>query len=624
MEILALDGHIYVQLSFLKKYGLNEQSICNQLSRNRRKLTTYYEHFADSEDKRIKWIRYSTISPDMFQKYKLPSEQQLHNAIETEKLDKLDRLISLKFEHAYREGFRHFLKYYQGFFYEPEVIHQYARNHAVFQQIQQLRSVSVNINKIFAHYKKLDDLIFETDSLKTFYHKLKKFEQYGHEAFIHKSLGKTKNNRKLTNAHLEKIKELYRDKNQWSYKDIQEKLNHWAIANGYSEVSVSVIKKVLADKYIQNQCKPARNGKEWERQFLKPYRLREEPQANGELWQIDGSRLQFPYLDENNRVAFLVFFVVMDVHSRRIIGYSSGKSENHLVVISALRMAMENVRYLPYELVRDSGSCFKHEKYKRLEEHMAALGTSIRVHLPAAPNDKGHIERFVSTFQTVVCKGKPGYMGEGIKSKRESGRPSRDMLQEALKHKNLRTKKELELLLTSLIEEYNNKSTNSARRAPAIRFAAAEIDDAVYKLSENELALMLWERVQEYHVWKSMVLLTEGSARNKQFQYLIHDDDLRLRLNGTKVIVCFQKSDRSRIKLFDENERFITELTHSQQIKTVYRKKENKPSATREEEPLPLIRKNNNAVQPIPDRHQLYKQPATLDVLLVKTKGNDE
>jgi hypothetical protein len=229
-------------------------------------------------------------------------------------------------------------------------------------------------------------------------------------------------------------------------------------------------------------------------------------------------------------------------------------------------------------------------------------------------------------FQTTVCKGIFGYMGEGIKSKRESGRPSRAMLEYALKKKNIRTKKELENLFVNLIEQYNNKSTNPSKNAPSIRFTIAKSDKYIYKLSENEFALMFWSRVQEYHVNKSMILLSEGSFRNKQFQYLIYDEELKMRLNRTTLTVCFQNHDRSRIKLFDENEQFITDLEYSEPVKIVRRSKQNRKSIPSNEIP-PDHEKGLNEYQDfnqLPRKNQLYKQPATLEVLLIKTKGNDE
>ncbi len=416
------------------------------------------------------------------------------------------------------------------------------------------------------------------------------------------------------------------NRKQYSYTTIHEKLNNWAVLNGFSEVSLSSVKKILSDPYIQNQCKPYRNGKEWERYNLNPFRLREEPKFNGELWQLDGSRLQFPYLDENNTVSFLQLFVVMDVHSRKIIGFSTGKTENHTLVIQALRNAVETTGYLPFEMVTDNGSCFKHERFKKLEEYISILGTNFRRHKPDSPRDKGHVERFFSTFQTVICKGKMGYIGEGIKSTREEARPSKELLSEAFLRKNIRTRKELEIFAEHLILEYNLKKTNGKREAPNIQFTISKLDKSISKVSDNDFTLMFWERIQEYQIRNSMIILSEGNSRNLQFQYIINDLENRYRLNGTKVIVCYQKSDRSVVKLFDENERFILRIEKSEPIKTVQTKRKTQASIPRIKslEIKSELKQNQNSNIIKTSKNQLYKTPATFDVLLIKTKGNDE
>jgi hypothetical protein len=87
--------------------------------------------------------------------------------------------------------------------------------------------------------------------------------------------------------------------------------------------------------------------------------------------------------------------------------------------------------------------------------------------------------------------------------------------------------------------------------------------------------------------------------------------------------VCYQKEDREKIKLFDQNERFISDLHYSKPVKIVYRQKENKPSIPFEDSAQPKPVANTRKVQQIPDKHQLYQTPETLEVLLVKTKGNE-
>lgn len=626
MDIISLDGDIYVQLSFLKKYEVNEQSVMNGMNRNRKKQTRYFEHFTDPVDKRIKWIRYESISPQIKDNCKLPSQDQLNEILEQEKRYKTENFITLQLNSACERGYQPFLNHYIDLFFDPHLIRAYAKTHAVFHQIQQMRGFEFPLNKIFSVYRKLEGLIIETDSLKFFYAKLKRFQQYGHEALIHRSLGKTKNNRKLTEAHINEIRKQYSDRKQYSCTTIHENVNHWAILNGYSELSLSTIKKVLADPLTQNKCKPYRNGKDWERYNFNPFRLREEPKHNGESWQLDGSRLQIPYLENDNRPAFLQLFVVMDVHSRKIVGYSTGKTENHTLVAKALKMAVKTTGYLPFEMVTDNGSCFKHEKFKRLEEYISIYGSNFRRHKPDSPREKAYVERFFSTFQTVICKGKDGYIGEGIKSKREEGRPSREVIKDALNPKNLRTRKELELLVDDLIKEYNAKKTNAKREAPDIRFAVAKMDKSISKISENQFALMFWDRVQEYRIRNSMILLSEGSSRNNQFQYIIHEMDWRYRLNGTSIIVCYQKEDRSRIKLFSENEQFIMDLEYSEPIKIVRRSKQNRKSIHNNEilSDNKKILNDYQDLNQLPRKNQLYKKPATLEVLLIKTKGNDE
>lgn len=115
-----------------------------------------------------------------------------------------------------------------------------------------------------------------------------------------------------------------------------------------------------------------------------------------------------------------------------------------------------------------------------------------------------------------------------------------------------------------------------------------------------------------------MIILSEGSHRQKQFQYIIQNEDLRLQLNLSEVLVCYDREHRNEISLYDQNERWICDLKQTIQVRTV-RSAENKQRKAIEataapiEEPKTSLRTRNN----------IFKQPATLDLLLVKTKYND-
>jgi transposase InsO family protein len=390
-----------------------------------------------------------------------------------------------------------------------------------------------------------------------------------------------------------------------------------------TQLSISTIKKIIGDPCFKNKNKGYRYGEEWMTNNFEPFKLRLEPENNGTLWQMDGSRLQIPYLGENNTPKFLVLFVVMDVHSRRIIGFSFGKSENHKMVLEAISKAVEMTRYVPRELLRDNGKCFEHKNYKFLEEYLNFLGCYVRKHKVGLARDKAHVERFFSTLQTTVLNEIEGYIGEGVKSRREEGRPAKKVIQKYLNKGTLRTRTALEKLIPTLIEKYNNQVL-SEKHAPNVRFKIAEKDPFSTDVSKHEFALMFWKHTT-VQVKNSMILLTEGKHRNKRFQYIIHDKELRYRLNLTEVQVYYQKNDRHLIKLFDHNLNWITDLTREVMIPSVKSRKverrKDRPmrisDSTDITHPKKKIKIERNK------QNRLFRQPATLDLILTKTKNND-
>jgi hypothetical protein len=294
--------------------------------------------------------------------------------------DKFIDLIKRTLQFAYDLEYKSYQEIYYVIFYEKELIESYAKTHSLFISVLKLKQAGVPIKKIFPVYCKFLNLKFESKSLTSFFAKLKSFEKYGHRVFIHKSYGLTKDGTKVTEKHKNQFIKFYKDSKQLSGREIHKKINEWARREGYSLISISSIKKLMCDPYLQNQCKPFRNGIEWETLMYGHYKQRIPPASNGNLWQLDGSRLQIPYLSDKNKIEFLTLFIVKDVHSGKIIGYSLDVSENHRVVIRALKMAVETTNFLPVEMVIDNGPCFKHENFQFLEEHIGYLGTNVRIH----------------------------------------------------------------------------------------------------------------------------------------------------------------------------------------------------------------------------------------------------
>lgn len=614
-NIIEQGGEIYVLISFLEKYGVSSQTINNGTSRNRKRKTIFYEHFHDSVNKKKIWLKYSSLPIQLLKSHKLPSIQILLEVVTKEEENKTIDLIRNKLLFAYEHGYRKFIKHYLGVFHEKEIIESYARTHCLFSNCLELKQFGISIKDIFPEYIKFGELQFQTKNIKSFYKKLLEYELSGHQVLIHKNYGYIRGKYKLTENHLSKITELYRDSKMFTGREIHQRLGLWATKNGYSKISLATIKKVIAATDFQNKNKPYRNGDEWKKLLFDPFRLREKPESNGTLWQIDGSRLQIPYL-QKDKPGFLNYFVVLDVYSGKIVGYSIDKSENSTMIVEAIQMAVKNCGYVPLEIILDSAGSYKSTRFRNLEEHISLLGTQFRKHHPGNPRDKGQVERFVGSFQTTVCKNVEGYIGEGIKSKRGDARPSNKVLQEILKPSNLRSEKELKELFPKLISQYNDLKIND-KLSPNSIYSIAKKDEYATDVSDNDFTLMFWNRIHDYKIKNSMVLISEGTFRKQTYQYIIDDLDLRIRLNLSKVLVCYSKSDRSYIKLFDENENHLIDVKRTMPVPIVFRKKAKKE-----------VRKNptpDSIVEQkvLSDKNQLYKQPETLDILFIKSKNNE-
>lgn len=632
MKPIILNRDLYVPIEFLKKnYQVNEQSIHNGVSKYNKGTSRYYENIKYALDKRVVLIKFNTISPQLFRKYQIPSEDEIIKFIENSNADETYNKIRQWLDFAYEHEYKNYQKHYVGSFFDLDLIVSYARTHCLFKTILNLhynsKGNSIEIKKMFTIYKTYELLQFETNNLKSFYHKLNEFKNHGYSVLINKNYGCAKSGKKVSEMHINKIKQLYRDKKQFTNREIHYRLNEWASIKGFTKLSISTVNQIIANPTFQNECKPSRNGGEWRRLHWDPYKIRSEVKKNGELWQMDGSRLQIAYINKEGKIAFLWYFVVMDVHSRKIVGYSYGDSENHKGVVDALKNAISTTKYVPQEILIDNGSCYKHQTFKQLELRMKIYGTYFRRHLPDSPRDKGHVERFFSTFQTTICKNESGYIGEGVKSRREEGRPSKARLNEELHPKNLRSKEQLVKLLGDLIEKYNNLQMNGKNLDPTTKFKIAETNYA-YTVSENDFALMFWSKLYEHRIQKSMVVLTEGSFRNNTYSYTIDEEELRYRLNQREVTVCYSRENRKTIKIFDENENFITSLSLDQKMEIIFPKEKVDVKETKallkeliSKKPVPI---STIQKQPkIHPKHQIYKGDASFEILLIKNKDNE-
>jgi hypothetical protein len=280
---------------------------------------------------------------------------------------------------------------------------------------------------------------------------------------------------------------------------------------------------------------------------LLPYLSREKVENCGDLWLLDSTKIQFPFLNSKNKIGFLHLFVVLDACSSKVIGYSIDNFENTKMILKAIENACQNTNYLPFQILHDNLSAFSSEEFLIFISSTKISGTIWRTSAVGNARDKGYIERFFSIFQTCVCKPIDGFMGNGIE-----GKTAPEVQTESLKNSNLRTKDQLIELIDELIPKYNNLSINE-KPSPNIQYELKKEKNAYY-LNEHTLAYLFWPK-KKLTIKKSQVMFQENKEK---LIYTIYDLEKSIKLNNQKIIIAYNPEDSQFIYLYDS----MTALFH--------------------------------------------------------------
>jgi hypothetical protein len=568
MSLTYVNGdELFVSINFLVSKGLNRVTIHNGITKFNKGESTSWENIKHPFNRKIIYLNYDYVPKRTKTKHGLESKDQLllsfHNKNKRNEAAKSSTLIiSLKI--AYESRWRKYLDRYQTEWIEPEESIFLSKSHAVVEELLCLRKTGIKVKDLFEAINSCNfDLKFKTSNPKWFYEKLNNFSNNGvTEELTHGNKNKKSNYSKLTTTHEKTIKQLYKDPKKLSVSEVHKRMNLLLIPRGFQEISLSSVKRFLAQKEIQNECNIFRNGIKWTDENLLSHLIRKKPEFVGDQWQIDASRLQFPYLNaKTGKVAYLTIFVVLDTHSSKIVGYSLDGSENKEMVIQGLMSAVENVGYFPREILCDNGKSFHSKEVKYIEDLTTLMGVEWRRSRLGNPRDKGNVERFFNTFQSTVCKLYKGYIGEGITSSRTNQTYDYKYKQNLLAPKNLMSKVELTNQTLKMIDHYNSQRLNNAD-SPDEKYIKGDLKNVV-TYNKNEFVKIFWKSTI-IKVRKSMINLTINKAK---FSYSIWEEKLIYQLNNKQVRVFYDKEELGEIYLFDlKKDVFISVLRKDAQV----------------------------------------------------------
>lgn len=300
--------------------------------------------------------------------------------------------------------------------------------------------------------------------------------------------------------------------------------------------------------------KISRNGDKYAREALLPYLVRQNAKNAGDQWQIDGTRFQFLFEDQHGKIGFLTLFVVLDVYSKKIVGFSLDDQENTRMIFQALQQACNFTGHLPTEIVHDNFSVYSTKEFKNLVEHSSLMGVKWRPTSLGNSCDKGHVERFFQTFQSVICKTVDGYIGEGIRSKRENGHPAPHLIDQYRKREHIRDRQGLILLADELLFRYNDTVINE--ESPNSKYEKSEKKNVI-SLTPCQTSALFWKK-KLIKVHRSMIKI---SVNKQDYRYTIWDTILSRKINTTYVIVRYNEKEMERIYIFDEADHFLCEVS---------------------------------------------------------------
>ena len=142
----------------------------------------------------------------------------------------------------------------------------------------------------------------------------------------------------------------------------------------------------------------------------------------GDCWQMDGSRvnLMAHKADPEHRVIagrkeqYVYIIAVRDVHSGMVVGCHLDYKEDRWGYLSALRSAVENTGYLPYEVMHDQFPGHNTPEWKQLSAQIKDVG--VKVTLARTAQAKAQMERWFGSWQDCFMQTSAYYYGQGVKS----------------------------------------------------------------------------------------------------------------------------------------------------------------------------------------------------------------
>jgi len=560
-----MNGDVYIKVGnevaifrkTLLALGLPENTLNVAISRNKKGASNSYSTVKLNNQIAI---LLNTIPRKTRTKYniEITEKEKLNNAIS--KVNHIKSILQ-KLNNSITENHSAYIEYYDKSGKKNIDKDMYAEQHALMikcvelsdkdmQFKYSLKDIHIAYLRAFVKGKKIRSYNYFSTRIKH----LRELIKSGHSNVANYLLNGNIDNhnaQKLTATHIWLIEWLYAQPKRLSSPKIHYMVNFHCNDWGLNNISHSSVKQHIALPDVQNRRAHQRYGNSFFQNHISPHVPRIVAPFAGDLYMIDGTPLQFYCLDKNNKRIRLCLFVVLDVCTRKVVGFSIDRSEDRFMIMDALQMAFDLNGHLPAEILSDNFSANKTEEIGEIKDELISRGVLWRHSKVGNARDKTHVERFFGTFQSEICSLFDDYMGEGITSKRKDARPDPYHLQKTIRLKGVSTEKEMRKRIAKMLGMYNDLEI-AERLSPNERYTNSEKPN-VKSLEIGDVAYLFWNKTT-VSIRQSMVRIV---VRKVEYQYRIFDHDIKLKLNtyksrkNYKVDVRYDEKDMSEIHLYD-------------------------------------------------------------------------
>lgn len=516
-------------------------------------------------DERKRLIHYSSIPDNFKSKHNLPTTEELISRIITnaaiEAADQKQISIELKDDALYgslkqaaESDFVKFCPQYAKHFpTQNDKAITYAKTHAVLLACTTLKA-NYKFSDLHKAYLQTKDIKQSLKSLAKFRQMVNKYAKDGIWLVDKRAGKKPQHLVKITDFHIGVMEKYRMHPNHYTYDMITMLVNKDCTDAGLKPISVESVSQYLRQPEVKNRLSMYFNKRHY-RNEVKAFTRRRSADFAGDEYYCDGSPLQMECWNKaHTKVIRLSLFVVMDLHSKKIVGFDLAESEDRYNWFSAFKMAFHIEGLLPYNMVFDNGSATKTGEFKTLQQELLLKGCHLNPTKAGNPQAKSQVERWFETFQSGFQRMIDGYMGEGIMSKRDNGRIDREFLTKVHKVNGYHSFNTMQSIITELIGIYNEKPVKKRKAANQV-FRESEKPN-VQRIGVQDIAFLFW--------MQKTIKVSRGEIkfdlRSNTYFYEVFDNRLALKINGQQVKVYYDERDLSTIQIFSLENEYLGEL----------------------------------------------------------------